>query len=151
MIATLPGPSPLTLYRSVSMNIYPSTRVFPYVYKLTHKVTGQFYFGYRCANKVPSSDDLGIYYFSSSNQVKLLGFENFDYEILAEFLDKQSAIDFENYMISEEWYNSLILNKGYGGAKFRNVRHTSTTKAKMSRSASSRVISKEQREKFHLA
>ncbi len=22
------------------MNIYPSTRVFPYVYKLTHKVTG---------------------------------------------------------------------------------------------------------------
>ena len=28
----------------------------PYVYKLTHKETGQFYIGYREANKLPGYD-----------------------------------------------------------------------------------------------
>ena len=106
--------------------------IYPYVYKLTHKVTGQFYFGYRCANKVNSTYDLGIHYFSSSYCVKELGFENFDSLVIAEFFDKSAAIEFENKLISEEWRSPLILNKGYGGEKFRNYRHSDATREKIS-------------------
>lgn len=42
----------------------------PYVYKLTHKETNQFYIGYRSANRVKSEFDLGFKYFSSSKIIK---------------------------------------------------------------------------------
>ena len=48
--------------------------ILPYVYKLTHKETGQFYIGYRKANKVQSYCDIGIVYFSSSKEIEKLGF-----------------------------------------------------------------------------
>lgn len=35
--------------------------IYPYVYKCVHKTTGQFYFGYRCANKLPAEIDLPKY------------------------------------------------------------------------------------------
>ena len=40
-------------------------KALPYVYKLVHKETGEFYIGFRCANKVPANEDLGIKYFTS--------------------------------------------------------------------------------------
>src|ERR1035437_9879323 len=68
------------------MSIYQSTKVSPYVYWLTHKETGQFYIGYREAHLVPSDQDLGFFYFTSSKQIKTLKFENFNHRIVAVFL-----------------------------------------------------------------
>ena len=115
--------------------IYASTKVLPYVYKLIHKETGQFYFGVRHANKVPSSEDLGIKYFSSSKYVKVLGFENFNYSIVAEFFKKEDAIAFEKELITSFWGNSESLNKNIGGTFFSfGLKHTDATKSKMSKS-----------------
>lgn len=100
------------------MNIYPSTKVLPYVYWLTHKETGQFYIGVRYGNKVPSSEDLGIRYFTSSKVIKNFGFENFIYIILAEFFDKDDALLFELELIKEYWSDQLKLNQNIGGVKF---------------------------------
>lgn len=97
------------------MIIYSSTKVLPYVYQLVHKETGQFYIGLRFANIVPSSEDLGINYFTSSNHVKKLKFENFNFYIIAEFFKKEDAILFENELIKENWKNPLILNKAMAG------------------------------------
>ena len=86
--------------------------ILPYVYKLTHKETGQFYIGYRCANKVRSELDI-LRYKSSSKYVKELGFENFNIEIIAEFFNAEDAYEFEQNLIKESFDNNLILNKSY--------------------------------------
>lgn len=109
--------------------IYASTKVLPYVYKLTHKETGQFYFGVRHANKVPSSEDLGTKYFSSSKYVKIIGFENFNCQILAEFFSKEDALEFESLLINDSWRQINSLNKNVGGKKFYN--HTITDETRM--------------------
>lgn len=77
--------------------------ILPYVYKLTYRKTGEFYIGYRAANKVPSHLDIGIKYFSSSKKVKEIGFENFDISIVAEFFDAQDAFEFEQGLIKENF------------------------------------------------
>ena len=51
----------------------PEIKKNPYVYKITHKETNQFYIGFRCANKVQANLDLGFKYFTSSKAVKELG------------------------------------------------------------------------------
>lgn len=117
-VARLASPQTLPLYRSVSMNIYSSSKPMPYVYKLVHKETGQFYIGYRCANKVPSSDDIGTFYFSSSEEVHKLGFENFNIHILAEFFQSEHAREFESEMIRANWKSPLKLNRNISGARF---------------------------------
>lgn len=110
--------------------------VLPYVYKLTHKVTGQFYIGYRSANKNIAEEDIGVNYFSSSKKVKELGFENFNIEILAEFFTKNHAYDFEQEAISESFGDSLCLNQScyYGYSRFDNTgnKHSDETKLKIS-------------------
>jgi hypothetical protein len=50
------------------MNIYTSEKVLPYVYRLDNTITGEFYIGYRAANKVPSEQDLGLKYFTSTQK-----------------------------------------------------------------------------------
>lgn len=142
------------------MIIYSSTKVLPYVYQLTHKETGQFYIGVRFANKVPSSEDLGTHYFSSSNPVKELGFENFNSFIIAEFFDRISAINFEKDLITEHWNNFLNLNKNIGGANFCDGPKSKETKIKMkapkseihklaiSRALSGVPLSKERKQKI---
>lgn len=92
-----------------------SIHIYPYVYKLIHKTTGQFYFGFRCANKFPSNEDLGSVYFSSSKTVEKIGFENFNYHVIAEFFDKSDARAFERDLIHENFNDPLILNKGWSG------------------------------------
>ena len=86
------------------------THILPYVYLLTHKTTNEFYIGFRCSNKVPSSEDLGFKYFTSSKTVKSK-FNEFDVQIIAEFFDKDSAYQFEQSLIQENFSNPLILNK----------------------------------------
>lgn len=95
----------------------------PYVYKLIHKDTGQFYIGYREGNRVEASLDLGIKYKTSSIIIKEMGFDNFKKEIIAEFENGIDAYDFENNLISEHFDNELCLNQHYrktnGEKRFR--------------------------------
>jgi len=79
---------------------FKSNRVLPYVYMSVERTTNNFYIGYRFANKVPSSDDLGKFYFTSNDYVKK-NFNNFNHIILAEFFDRKSAYEFEALMIQE--------------------------------------------------
>lgn len=106
----------------------------PYVYKLTHKETNQFYIGYRAANKVRSFEDLGFKYFSSSKQIEKLGFENFNIEILAEFIDSKHAYEFEQLLINENFKDPLCLNKScyYNKKHFKISSQTEETKNKIS-------------------
>lgn len=76
------------------------TEAKPYVYRLTHKVTGEFYHGVRVANKKPASEDLFVSYFSSSNTVRSKGFDC-----------SKDACEFEQEMIHTHWNNELSLNK----------------------------------------
>ena len=87
-----------------------STKTLPYVYLCINRLNGQFYIGYRSANKVPSSDDLGSVYFTSSHKVKE-SFSEFDYHIIAEFFQAEHAYEFEQALIHENLSNPLLLNK----------------------------------------
>lgn len=110
-------------------------KILPYVYRLTHQKTGQFYFGSRQSNKIPGNQDL-LQYQSSSTIIKTIGFENFDWVILKEFETGDAAYDYENQLIRENFRNSLILNQHYrsgGISRFkRSGPHTDKTKRKMS-------------------
>lgn len=126
------------------------TKVLPYVYWITHKETGQFYIGYREANKIPASEDLPIYQTSSRN-IKKLKFENFNWKIIAEFLDGDSAYEFENRLIEENFKNPLCLNKHFvkdGKRKFNGSVNkgkilSDETKKKMSDSQNGKIRSEE--------
>lgn len=92
---------------------------YPYVYKLTHKITKQFYIGYRCANTKSPELDLGYDYKSSSNIVRSIGFDNFDYEIIKTFKsddrkeDCNSAFRLEQCLIHDNISNMLCINQAY--------------------------------------
>lgn len=81
----------------------------PYVYMSVEKTTGKIYIGYRYKNKVPSSDDFGIHYFTSNKYVKE-NFNNFDHCILAEFFTKKDAYKFESDTI-KSFDNDVLINK----------------------------------------
>lgn len=112
----------------------------PYVYWLTHKETGEFYIGYRAINNVHADEDLGGDYKSSSKLVELLGFENFDRRIVAEFHTGKEAYIHEQRLIKEHFDDPLCLNKHYidvdsGKGHFRHyVPHSEEAKRKMSES-----------------
>jgi predicted GIY-YIG superfamily endonuclease len=95
--------------------IYTSEKVVPYVYMGTHKETGQFYIGSSAnkSQKLPSHLDLGTRYFTSSKYIKELGFENFNWIIIAEFFDGRDAYIFEQELIKDNWENKLKLNRRY--------------------------------------
>lgn len=129
----------LILSRSTSMNIYTSEKVLPYVYRLDNPITGEFYIGYRAANKVPSEQDLGLKYFTSAPKVKLC-FSKFQTLIIAEFFEPNDAYDYEQYLIYCNLGNPLMLNKKcYYKSKSRfnntNSRHSDETRLKISNNA----------------
>jgi hypothetical protein len=118
------------------MSIYQPVHHYPYVYKLTHKETGQFYFGYRSANKVPSSEDLGKCYTSGKTTQK--NFQDFNLEIIAEVFthtSKHDAYWVEQELIRENVKNKLILNKRYQNENTNTAfichSHSEQTKEKM--------------------
>lgn len=103
------------------MSIYPSTKVLPYVYMCIEKETGNFYIGYRYANKVPSTEDFGTHYFSSNEYVNQ-NFDKFDYCIVAEFFDRVGAYKFEAELINETYGDKQInsfKNKKVRGTKYK--------------------------------
>lgn len=110
------------------MPIYPSTKVAPYVYICTNKLTNQFYIGYRELNKIPSHEDFLIYK-TSSNVVKL-NFNDYSWYILAEFNTGNDAYDFEQQLIYEHWDNPLLLNKSCFFNKQRFKKNIGSTHSK---------------------
>lgn len=120
--------------------------ILPYVYLCIHKNTGHFYIGYREANKLPAELDLPIYK-TSSKTVKS-NFSEFDWHIVAEFFDADSAYNFEQQLINENWGDELLLNKScfFGKEKFKHKipsfgmlgkKHSKQTKQKMTESRKS--------------
>jgi len=107
--------------------------IYPYVYRLDHPVTGEFYIGYRSANKVPAEQDLGHKYFTSSKLIKPR-FHEFNYQVLAEFFDDESAYIFEQELIHNQWKVEGMINAScyHGLNKFRNSHHDECTKIKIS-------------------
>ena len=95
-------------------NIYLSTKVAPYVYICTHKDTNEFYIGYREYNIAldrTSTEDLPLYK-TSSKKVNPI-FDQFTWQIVAEFNTGDNAYEFEQQLIKEHWDNPLLLNKQY--------------------------------------
>lgn len=129
--------------------------ILPYVYLLTHRTTGHFYFGYREKNKVASVDDLGKEYFTSSSYIKKIGFDNFDIQILAEFFNPVDAYDFEQELIKINKKDPLCLNRHYtNGNQFRYIRHpgiykaSAETRAKISAANKGKLVSESTRKKI---
>lgn len=82
------------------MTIYSVKPVLPYVYRCIEKNTGRFYIGYRFKNAVPAHEDFGTHYFTSNDYVSK-NFDDFDWEIIAEFVDRKSAFAYETQLINE--------------------------------------------------
>lgn len=97
------------------------TPLSPYVYLGIHKTTNQFYIGVRyskSSNRGPSpEEDLGSKYFTTSKIVKPIFWE-FNWTIIAQFLTKEDALEFEECLINDHWKNPLMLNQNKGGKKF---------------------------------
>ena len=119
------------------MNIY-STKIYPYVYVCTHKITGHYYIGYRSANSVSSDIDLPKY--KTSSLIVKPDFENYNWQILAEFFNGDDAYDFEQQLISEHWNDPLLLNEHH--------RHHCDGRFK---SKTGRIVSDETKEKLRQA
>ena len=125
---------------------YHSDKVRPYVYCCTHRVTGNYYIGYRERNVtlgIPSTIDLMIYK-TSSKIVRPL-FDEYESVVLAEFNTGDDAYDFEQQLIFENWNDPLLINKNcqVGGKRFKKNYCTEKTKAKLSAKAKGRKISDE--------
>ena len=116
------------------MIIYNSTKVYPYVYICIHKITREFYIGYREKNKIPSDKDFPKYKTSSANIKN--NFDEYEWTIIAEFFQGDDAYDFEQYTIFQNWNNPLLLNKNcqYGKSRFKSPKSMSAeTKEKISK------------------
>lgn len=127
--------------------------ILPYVYKLTHKETDQFYIGYRCSNKVIAEEDIGYRYHTSSKVIKSIGIDKFDIEIIAMFFKAEDAYEFEQNLIKENFSGPLCLNRNYnvnGTAKYNTtgMKLTEETKQKMSVSRLGKKISEETKKKI---
>lgn len=137
------------------MSIYTSEKVMPYVYMCIHKNTKQFYIGSRVSQrqKLPSHLDFPKYK-TSSKYVKPI-FNEFDWYIVAEFLDRDSTYNFEQELICENFNNCLILNKShfYNKTKFSNAGRIASveTRQKQSEAGKGRKKSKEHREKIGIS
>jgi hypothetical protein len=117
------------------MSIYSSSKAMPYVYICTHKVTKQFYIGYRCANldhNRPSHLDLPKYK-TSKKSIKQ-NFLEYNWVIVAEFFDTDSAYDFEQKLIFDHWGDPMLINEScyYSKPRFKSKALTAEHKQAIS-------------------
>lgn len=106
----------------------------PYVYKGKHNITNEFYIGYREKNTECGLDDLAKYRTSSKNVNPV--FNEFNWEIIAEFENGDEAYDYEQQLIYENWGDPLLLNKNchHGQKRFKSKKgriHSEETKKKI--------------------
>jgi hypothetical protein len=96
--------------------MYLST-VPSYVYKITVIETGEFYFGFRKANKVQPDEDLLKKYFSSSKLIKSIikekGLEAIKGQIVFISENFEESYWEEQKLIQAHFGNPLLLNKHY--------------------------------------
>lgn len=114
------------------MNTTSSTKAAPYVYICTHKITGKFYIGFREKNvKLGLTSDQDLPLYRTSSKIVNPDFDNFNWQIIAEFMSAEDANEFEQKLIFEHWSDPLILNKNcrYNA----NVQFKPTTSADCSR------------------
>lgn len=123
----------------------------PYVYKCTHKQTGVFYIGFRCANKLPAQRDISVYKTSSPNVHD--NFDDFDAVIIGEFPDKHSAYDSEQALIFENLGNPLMLNRScfHNKTRFISNMFSPATREKLSLTKKGKPLSEEHRKKLSIA
>ena len=131
--------------------IYHSTKIIPYVYLCIHKITGEFYIGYRKANKIPSSQDLPKY--KTSSNIINPNFNEYNWIIVAEFFNSIDAYNFEQFLIYENWNNPLLLNKScfYNKHPLMNTSHSQESKKKIGDSNRGKVRSEETKLKLRNA
>lgn len=135
-----------------------------YVYKITNKVTGEFYHGYRYRNQTLNTDpenDLWIKYFTSSIRIKKdiekYGKNSFLYEITYRDIDSIKCWQQEQIIIRQNWGNPLLLNGKYHDPNsnveiFRRVNLlTDATKLKMSIAGKGNPKSEEHKKKIAIA
>jgi len=140
---------------AVSMIIYRSAKPAAYVYICTHIKTRQFYIGYREKNvRLNRTSDIDLpLYRTSSNYVNPI-FDEFEWQIVAEFFNGEYAYDFEQVLIKENWGNPLLINKQFHAkedTKFRLVGgHSEETKQKIRISNTGRPLSEESKQKLSL-
>lgn len=91
-----------------------------YTYYILNKQTGQFYYGSRYKNvklKRTATDDLWVYYFTSSKEIKALRetYSNsaFEYNILKESENYDECYWYEQSLIKINIHNPLCLNRHY--------------------------------------
>lgn len=89
-----------------------------YTYLVRNKITGQFYYGFRCKNvklKRHPEDDLWVKYFTSSkkisNLIKEYGKDSFECVILSKDAVPDKCYILEQKLISENIKNKLCLNE----------------------------------------
>lgn len=91
-----------------------------YVYKVTNKKTGHFYYGSRTNNvrhgRTPE-EDLWKYYFTSSKRIKDMiedyGIDSFNVEIVYRDVDYSKCFWEEQRLIIEHKENKFLLNQAY--------------------------------------
>ena len=88
-----------------------NVNIYPYVYRCEHKVTKQFYIGFRGVPKLPPEQDLPKY--RTSSKIVKPDFDNYTWEILAVFWEAADAYDYEQVAIAEGFQDPLNLNMYY--------------------------------------
>jgi hypothetical protein len=135
-----------------------------YVYRITNKITGQFYHGYRYKNQtlgIEPENDLWVDYFTSSNRIKKdikqYGKESFIAEIIHKNPDSVKCWKLEQIAILNDWGNPLLLNGKYHDPDsnvevFRRVNLlTEKSREKMSKAGRGRPKSEEHKKNIALA
>lgn len=135
-----------------------------YVYRITNKITGEFYHGYRYRNQtlgIEPEDDIWVRYFTSSNRIKKdlkrYGKESFNVEIIYKNPDSVKCWQHEQIAIQQDWGNPLLLNGKYHDPNsnveiYRRVNLlTEESRQKMSAAAKGRLKSEEHKRKIALA
>jgi len=91
----------------------------PYTYLVRHRPSGKVYYGFRCANRVESHEDLWKHYFTSSPTIQQLiestGVDSFDTEIRRVFETKEQAVAWETRVLTrckvlhdDRWLNQNV-------------------------------------------
>jgi hypothetical protein len=94
-------------------------KIYPYVYKCTHKITGQFYLGYREANvSLARTAEVDMPLYKTSSKKIHDKFHEYHWEIIAVMFTGEYAYELEQLLIREEWDNPLCINGNISG-KFR--------------------------------
>lgn len=110
-----------------------------YVYRLTHKIDGHFYIGYRYRNvklKLTPENDLGVIYFTSSKYINKNNFSDYHAEILFKSNSSNEAYDVESKLIQESWDNPLLLNRSFqknGNLRFKITKEGSDKLSKLNK------------------